>query len=440
MITRSFGKLSDGRRAGLYILRNRNGMEVHLTDYGAAIVSIIVPGRDGKRRDVVLGYDDVVGYENGGASIGATVGRVANRISNAAFDLNGRHYILTANNGPNCLHGGRDFYVQRLWKAVIPFGKVSTGDIAATYATESMNDWSRERRGRDAGMTNAVSMETNISVADAAAGSDSVTADAPKSGFEVRHASGDSMTFTLDSPDGDQGFPGDIHIELTYTLTDDNELHLDYEAAFNEKGKPALPGQAENNAADEESKAALETPLNLTNHSYFNLNGHDSGTVLTQEVWIDADYFTEADRRSIPTGTLLEVKWTPMDFRKPKELGKDINADYEQLRFGGGYDHNFVLGSGQSDCREVASMYAKDSGIRMTVATDLPGIQLYTANGLDNEMGKDDAVYGKRSAACFETQFWPDTINKENFPGCILREGEEFRSRTTYAFSVEEAE
>ena len=420
MITRSFGKLSDGRSAGLYILRNRNGMEVHLTDYGAAIVSIIVPDRNGKRRDVVLGYADVSGYENGGASIGATVGRVANRISNAAFDLNGRHYILTANNGPNCLHGGKDFYVHRLWQAVIPFGKISTGDIAATYAMESMNDWSRERRGRDAGMTNAVDLGGETP--------------------EVRHASGDSVTFTLDSPDGDQGFPGDIHIELTYTLTDCNELHLDYKAAFNEKKESALPGQAENSETDGESRAALETPLNLTNHSYFNLNGHDSGTVLTQEVWIDAEYFTEADRRSIPTGTLLEVKWTPMDFRKPKALGKEIDADYEQLKFGGGYDHNFVLGSGQGEYREVASMYAADSGIKMSVATDLPGIQLYTSNGLDNEMGKDDAVYGKRDAACFETQFWPDTINKENFPGGILREGEEFTSRTTYAFSVVETE
>ena len=407
MITRSFGQLSDGRRAGLYILRNRNGMEVHLTDYGASIVSIIVPGRDGRRRDVVLGYDDVSGYENGGASIGATVGRVANRISNAAFDLNGRHYILTANNGPNCLHGGRDFYVQRLWQAVIPFGKISTGDIAATYATESMNDWSRERRGRDAGITNAVVTEPGSGEDAAAAGS------------EPRQASGDSVMFTLDSPDGDQGFPGDIHIELTYTLTDANELHLDYKAVLTE-------GKA--------------TPLNLTNHSYFNLNGHDSGTVLTQEVWIDAEYFTEADRRSIPTGTLLEVKWTPMDFRKPKALGSDIEADYEQLKFGGGYDHNFVLGEGQGEYREVASMYSADSGIKMTVSTDLPGVQLYTANGLDNEMGKDDTVYGRRSAACFETQFWPDTINKENFPGGILREGEEFASRTTYTFNVVEEE
>ena len=417
MITRSFGKLSDGRAAGLYILRNRNRMEVHLTDYGAAIVSIIVPDRSGKRRDVVLGYDDVSGYENGGASIGATVGRVANRISNAAFDLNGRHYILTNNEGQNCLHGGRDFYVQRLWQAVIPFGKISTGDIAATYATESMNDWSRERRGRDAGITNAVTGSREAE--DEGVVSEGAESGMPAAGFETRHASGDSVTFTLDSPDGDQGFPGNLHIELTYTLTDENELHLDYKAALTE-------GKA--------------TPLNLTNHSYFNLNGHDSGTVLTHEVQIDADYFTEVDRRSIPTGTLLEVKWTPMDFRKPKALGQDISSDYEQLKFGGGYDHNFVLGNGQGEYREAASAYAGDSGIRMTVSTDLPGIQLYTSNGLDNEMGKDDAVYGRRSAVCFETQFWPDTINKENFPGGVLREGETFTSRTTYAFSTVENE
>jgi aldose 1-epimerase len=301
---------------------------------------------------------------------------------------------------------------------VIPFGKVSTGDIAATYATESMNDWSRERRGRDAGVTNAVT--------------DGAAMNADFAGFEARQASDDSVTFMLDSPDGDQGFPGNIHIELTYTLTDNNELHLDYRASFNDAGKSALISGAES------GRAPLETPLNLTNHSYFNLNGHDSGTVLTQEVMIDAEYFTEADRRSIPTGTLLEVKWTPMDFRKPKALGKEIDADYEQLKFGGGYDHNFVVGDGHGEYREVASMYSGDSGIRMTVATDLPGIQLYTANGLDNEMGKDDAVYGRRSSACFETQFWPDTINKENFPGGILREGEEFISRTTYAFSVVE--
>lgn len=425
MRIRSFGKLSDGRPAGLYILSNRNGMEVHLTEYGAAIVRLIVPDRNGKYRDVVLGYDEVSGYEKGGSSFGGVVGRFANRISNASFDMNGRHYILTANNGPNALHGGRDFYVQRMWSPVISFGTVSTSDIAAAYAVESMNDWSREPRGREKGDTE------------------------------------ESITFTLDSPDGDQGFPGGLHIAVTYTLTSDNELNIDYRVSFIEKEessaiKLSAKVTAEVSAA---ASAPVSTPLNLTNHSYFNLNGHDSGTVLTQIVQINADKFTEADSRSIPTGTLLDVKWTPMDFRKPKALGQEIDNDYEPLRFGNGYDHNYVLRAndatgtedsaegmsgkmldGQAAYREVASMYSEDSGIRMSVLTDLPGLQLYTANGLDGEPGKDGAVYGRRSAACFETQFWPDAVNKPDFPGGILRKGEIFTSRTTYKFSIEETQ
>ena len=424
MITRSFGKLSDGRTAGLYILRNKNGMEAHLTDYGAALVRLIIPDKDGKKRDVVLGYDDAAAYEHGSASFGGTVGRVANRISNASFDLNGRHYILTANDGPNCLHGGRDPYVHRLWSAVIPFGSISSADISSAYAVESMNDWSREPRGRNTSWFNAVSLETDPddSIRPAA---DEIQITAPaeegpaEEGSSGRH---DSITFTLDSPDGDQGFPGDIHIELTYTLTGANELHLDYKVTLN---GPGHEGEA------------YSVPVNLTNHSYFNLNGHDSGTVLTHEVRIDADWFTESDRRLIPTGMLLEVKKTPMDFRTPKTLGQDIGADYEPLIFAGGYDHNYVLSSGKTDYREVAGMYSQDSGIRMTVLTDLPGMQLYTANFLDGEEGKNGAVYGKRSAACFETQFWPDTINKPHFPGGLVAADEPFTSRTTYKFSID---
>ena len=440
MRIRSFGKLSDGRSAGLYILSNRNGMEVHLTDYGASIVRLIVPDSSGNYRDVVLGYDNVAGYEAGEASIGATVGRVANRISNASFDMNGRHYILTANSGPNTLHGGRDFYAKRLWSPVISFGTISTSDIASAYAVESMNDWSREPRGRE------------------------------KSPADSEQ---DSITFTLLSPDGDQGFPGDLRITLTYTLTDDNELHIDYHAVLNADEKKSainptarkssdteigaysaetwIPVSAGTEPAEDtvkESDRRISTPINLTNHSYFNLNGHDSGTVLMQTVQINAEQFTETDMRSVPTGTLLDVKWTPMDFRTPKTLAQDIDNDYEPLRFGAGYDHNYVLSSaepaedagktpdGQSPYREVACMCSDDSGIRMTVLTDLPGMQLYTANYLDAEPGKDGAIYKKRSAVCFETQFWPDTVNKENFPGGVLTEGEEFTSRTTYKFSV----
>ena len=469
MITRSFGILSDGRKAGLYILRNRKGMEAHVTDYGAAIVRLIIPDKNGERRDVVLGYDDAAAYEQGHSSFGATVGRVANRISGAAFDLNGRHYILTANNGPNTLHGGRDFYAHRLWSAVIPFGKVSTGDIAATYAVESMNDWSRERRGREANGINTVSeMAADDFIVQAGLiDGDEAKADHPKEkqtetgrkpalsryttelgwtreSFEQYAEKGkaemsDSITFALDSPDGDQGFPGNIHIEVTYTLTYEGELHIDYRASFNPDSNPKLfraetfsSGKTVTDAADR-----ISTPLNLTNHSYFNLNGHDSGTVLTHEVQIDAEWFTETDRRSIPTGSVLEVRWTPMDFRKPKTLGRDIYKDYEPLKYGNGYDHNYVLSDAQTDYRKVASMYADDSGIRMDILTDLPGVQLYTANGLDEEPGKDGAVYRQRSAACFETQFWPDTINKPHFPGGVLTEGDTFSSRTTYKFSTE---
>lgn len=435
MITRSFGKLSDGRSAGLYILRNKNGMEAHLTDYGAAIVRLLVPDQNGKKVDVVLGYDDAAAYEKGEVSFGATVGRYANRISNAAFDLGGRHYVLTANDGPNMLHGGRDPYNHRLWSTVIPFGKISTADISSAYALESMNDWSRERRGRETGIYNPVDAEEARRLAEHAASEGLAVSEQGSSSYVFQGDSAgkaptglaDSITFALDSPDGDQGFPGDLHIEVTYTLTEENELHLDYHVTLN-PGSISVEGSGEHK----------EVPLNLTNHSYFNLSGHDSGSVLEHFVRINAEWFTESDRRLIPTGELIDVSRTPMDFREPKKLSQDIEADYEPLRFGGGYDHNYVITKGERSYREVAEMYSEATGIRMTVLTDLPGMQLYTGNFLDDEPGKDGAVYGKRSAACFETQFWPDTINKENFPGGLIRAGEDFTSRTTYKFSVSE--
>ena len=452
----SFGRLSDGRLAGLYILENSNGMRAAVTNYGAALVCLVVPDRDGEPRDVVLGYDDAAGYEAGTESFGGTVGRYANRVKDAAIYLNGKRYELTANDGPNALHGGRDFYVHRLWDVMIPFGA-------------------------------------------------------------------DSITFVLSSPDGDQGFPGGLRIEVRYTLTGDNELHLDYRAALTGGRKPGIDADAEaaltcgripctdvdpeaaltcgrkpDTDADAEAAplggrtpctdaapeaAPLETALNLTNHSYFNLNGHDSGSVLDQIVWIDADSITETDANSLPTGRFIEVEGTPMDFRTPKPLGRDIESDYEPLHIGSGYDHNYILkavrtgipledsiqgGSqkcpegtakstespadtnkltewpedaiklldGQTGYRPVASMYSPASGIRMSVLTDLPGMQLYTANYLGGAAGKSGAVYGRRSAACFETQFWPDAVNKENFPGSILREGETFASRTTYRFDI----
>ena len=395
MKIKSFGKLSDGRSAGLYILSNGSGSEVHVTNYGATLVRLIVPDRSGTMRDVVLGHDEAAGYEEGHGSIGATVGRFANRIGGARFAMNGKTYELTANNGPNCLHGGRDFYPKRLWDVKVPFIKVKSSDVAASAGTtESLGDWWRD---------------TPVGGLDGDLASGLVSMD------------GDSVTFCLESPDGDQGFPGNLHIEVTYTLTEDNELHIDYFAACPDPD--------------------ISTPLNLTNHSYFNLNGHSSGSAMRQFVQISAERFTPNDEFSLPVGEVRRVEETPMDFRKAKRIGRDIDAEDDQIAVGSGYDHNFVpdgedwdLGRGQCAYRKVAEMYSDESGIQMDVLSDLPGLQLYSANHMNGEPGKGGAVYGPRSGVCFETQFWPDSVNRAGSPGGILRAGEEFRSRTTYRF------
>lgn len=381
---KNFGKTSDGRWAGLYILRNARGAQLWLTDYGAAIVRLMVPDKDGELRDVVLGYDDAAGYEKGEASFGAVIGRFANRIGEARFELNREWYTLTANQGPNTLHGGRDFYNKRLWEAKIPFSSISSHDIASTYALESLNDYGFP---------------------------------SPKTGEK------DNMvTFVLESPNEDQGFPGNLHIEVTYTLTEENEVRIDY-YAYSDR----------------------DTPLNLTNHSYFNLSGHDSGPVFDQVLMIDADAFTPNDDLSLPTGEIRSVANTPFDFRTPKPIGRDMGRPDEQLKVGNGYDHNYVLKnaekwmSGEAPSAEpvkAASLYSEESGIAMDVYTDLPGMQLYTGNYISGEFGKNFAVYGSNAGVCFETQFWPDAVNKKNFPGGWIAGGKEFRSTTVYAFSV----
>lgn len=378
MNVRSFGKTKDGRTAALYVLMNSSGMLAAVTDYGAALVNLIVPDAKGRPIDVVLGYDDVTGYEKGGVHFGATVGRFANRIGNAEFVIAGKTYELEKNDGENSLHGGRDFYNKRYWEAKIPFAEVSSGEIGAAFAKESMNDGTRA--------------------------------------FVLEDKDGDSVTFMLDSPDGDQGYPGALHIEVTYTLTEKNELHIDYRAELTDD--------------------SAGTPLNLTNHSYFNLTGEGSRTVLDHMVTINADRFTPSDSELIPTGELRDVAGTPMDFRQTEKIGAGIDSGYEPLVTAGGYDHNYVLNGWDSSApyREVAEMSSEATGIRMTVLTDLPGMQFYTSNFLDDENGKDEKAYPKRSAACFETQFWPDAVNKENFPGGVLNAGEVFTSRTTYKF------
>ena len=224
---------------------------------------------------------------------------------------------------------------------------------------------------------------------------------------------GTKITFSLFSPDGDQGYPGNANIAVSYTLTPENSLKLDYHMV-----------------------ADADTVANFTNHSYFNLAGHQSGLAADQKVWIDADTFTIADETSIPTGELVPVKGTPMDFTTMKPIGQDIQADYEPLKFGGGYDHNWVLNHQPGEVALSAKAYDEKSGRIMEVYTDLPGVQFYTANflGGDHCVGKDQVSYTPRCGYCFETQYFPDAINKPEFPSPVLKAGEEYQTTTIYKF------
>jgi len=229
--------------------------------------------------------------------------------------------------------------------------------------------------------------------------------------WKVEAVGEDKITFALFSPHMDQGYPGNVKIFVTYTLTDDNEIQIEYKA-----------------------EPDADTILNMTNHSYFNLDGYDGGSILEQKVWIDADAYTAADSESIPTGEIVKVEGTPMDFRTPKAIGQDISSDYQAIRYGGGYDHNYVLnGEGY---RRVASMESEKTGIRMSVYTDLPGIQLYTGNFLKGQAGKGGFAHQKRSAACFETQFFPDAVNHGNFESPVCKKGDTYYTKTGYRFEV----
>ena len=336
-----FGITKNGEKASCYVLKNSKGMEAVVSDFGAALLKLYVPDKNGKAQDIVLGYETLEDYENGGDSIGATVGRVANRIGSAEFELNGKKYELTKNDNGNTLHGGCDFYNKRMWG--------------------------------------------------------------------VKEEDDAHVVFTLLSPDGDQGFPGEVKIEVSYTVTEENELQIHYHA---------VPDQ--------------DTLLNMTNHSYFNLSGHASGTAWNAKVWLDADAFTETDGELIPTGKVIPVEGTPMDFRKEKIVEKEIGAEYKPLKLAGGYDHNWVLNG--TGFRKVASAASDKTGIEMEVYTDLPGIQFYSGNFLAGSKGKEGAVYEKGDGICFETQYFPDAIHKENFVSPIVKAGETYETTTVYKF------
>ena len=344
------GSTKKGETVTLYTMKNRKGAEASVTDLGATWTRMLVPDRDGNLADVLLGYDTVESiYENAG-SMGAIVGRSANRIKDGVFTLNGVTYQLAKNNGENNLHSGPDLYSRRMYQA----------------ECQSMED-------------------------------------------------ADMVTFRLLSPDGDQGYPGALKIAVTYTLTGDNALIIEYKLTAVDK----------------------DTIVNFTCHPYFNLAGHDRGNALSQELWIDADYFCEAAPDTVPTGRLLKVDNTPFDFRSPKPIERDMGADIPQLRYTNGYDHNFCLNHQVGRMFLSATAYDPKSGRFMELYTGKPGLQLYTGNFLNPEVAaKEGAHYHPGDGYALETQFFPNAINTPEWEQPILEAGKTSYSLTTYKFSV----
>lgn len=343
----SFGKTADGREATLYTMINGNGMQVSVTDYGATLVRVMVPDKDGRLVDCVLGYDDVYGYEHNSGSIGCFVGRNANRIAGAKVVIGGKTYELEKNDGENNLHSG------------------SVRSAKFYYDT------------------------------------------AVKEGEEVC-----AVAFARVMPDMEQGFPGFLDVTVTYSLTESNALVIDYAASCSE-----------------------DTVVNMTNHSYFNLSGEGSGDVLDHVLTMKADKYTPVGPDLIPTGEIADVAGTALDFRTPKAIGRDIDGDDPLVKGAGGYDHNFVLDTRPGEVSLAAVVTSPKTGITMEVLTDLPGLQLYTANGLGLKVpGKGGHMYGPREGVCFETQYFPNACNEPKFRSSILPAGEFWQSETVYRF------
>ena len=332
-----FGVLPSGEEASLYTI-SCGFLTAVVTDYGATLVKLMVPDKNGVPADVVLGYDHVDGYRTGSAYLGATVGRNANRIGGAAFELNGRTITLSKNDNGNNLHSGPDGYSYRMWKVL--------------SHTDS------------------------------------------------------SISFTLISPSGDQGFPGEARIRVTYTLQADG-LEIVYDASCNQ-----------------------DTVFNMTNHTYFNLSGHDHPeAAMDQVLTLPGRYFNPDDAENIPTGEQRRVDGTPMDFRSPKPIGQDLHADYEPLHLQNGYDHNFEVYT-----NPCAILSDPKSGRTLAISTDCPGIQLYSGNFLDTT-GKGGVHYGKNSGVALETQFAPDSLHHPDWPQPVTPAGTVYHSRTFYKLS-----
>ncbi len=340
----------DFDRIMLYTLKNKNGVTVTVTNYGAIITSIVVPDRDGNMGDVALGYDTVEGYINAVDKpyFGAVVGRYGNRIAAGKFTIDGEQYELAVNNGKNHLHGG-----------VVGFDKVV---------------WDAKPIGEDV------------------------------------------IELSYTAKDMEEGYPGNVEVRVAYTLTDDDELRVDYHATTDRK-----------------------THLNVTQHTYFNLKGEGEGTILDHQLMINAEQFTPVDDGLIPTGELRDVTSTPFDFTSAKPIGRDIGAANQQLEFGGGFDHNWVLNKdGDKAAMTLAARLSEPTTGRVVeVHTTEPGVQFYSGNFLDGRLqGKSGKPYVHRGGLCLETQHYPDSPNQPNFPSTLLKPGKAYKSTTVFRFST----
>lgn len=345
----AFHKEIDGKQVDLFTLTNKNGMIAKITNYGGKLVQLLVPDKNGRLGDVVLGYESIDQTIAGQASMGCTIGRYGNRIGKGQFSLDGVDYQLTINNGANHLHGGTK-------------------------------------------------------------GSRFVV-------FDAKQIDSKTLELTYYFKDGEEGYPGNCLLKTVYSLTDNNELVITYDAVTD---KPTI--------------------VNFTNHAFFNLAGAGSGTILNHQLTLNADYFTPVDGTLITTGELRPVKGTAMDFTKPMAIGARINDSYEQLKYGPGYDHNYVLNKTGDNLSFAARVYEPKSGRIMEIYTTEPGIQFYTGNFLEGkvprDIGKGGKAYNFREAFCLETQHFPDSPNKANFPSTVLRPGQWFSSTTVHKFYV----
>ena len=344
-----FGRV-DGKKAALFTVKFPGKLEAKVTNYGRIITSLLIPDKEGKPEDVVLGYDQLQGYLDDSPYFGALIGRYGNRIAKGKFSLQGKTYALAANNNANHLHGGVKGFDKVVW------------DIAET------------KLGKD----------------------------------EAR------IVLKYTSKDGEGGYPGNLHVTVTYTFSENGFL-INYEAATDKK-----------------------TVVNLTQHSYFNLSGNAKEDILGHELQLNADRFLPVDSTLIPTGELRKVKGTPFDFTRAKRIGKDIEVENQQLAYGLGYDHCWVLNGGMSQKRRmVANLYHRESGRFMEVFTVEPAVQFYSGNFLDGSItGKAGKVYQHRYGLCLETQHYPDSPNQPHFPTVILNPGERYQTSTEYRFLV----